>query len=71
MGQNSLTGGSDVVDTMRDRDEQNAAYARARAAKPAMARSAEERLREAIEDDEVREALRIPRRRKSVAEGGT
>jgi len=56
---------------MRDRDEGNIAHARTRAGKPVRAESAEERrLQEAIEDDEVREALKIPRRRKPIAEGG-
>jgi hypothetical protein len=56
---------------MRDRDEHNAAHARTRAAKPVTAGSAaERRLLEAIEDDEVREALKISHRRKPVAGGG-
>ena len=56
---------------MRDRDERDAAQARTRAAKPVAAGSpSEHRLQEAIEDDEVREALKVPRRRKRVAEGG-
>jgi len=70
MGQMAPSG-SNVVDKMRDRDEHEAAHVRARAAKPVTAASAEERrLQEAIEDDEVREALKIPGRRKPVAEGG-
>jgi hypothetical protein len=63
--------GSNVVDKMRDRDEHEAAHVRTLAAKPVTAGSAEERrLQEAIEDDEVREALKIPGRHKPVAEGG-
>jgi hypothetical protein len=60
------------VDKMRDRDEHEVAHARTRAAKPVAAGSPRERrLQEAIEDDEVREALKVPRRRRPVAERGT
>lgn len=60
-----------MVDKMGDRDERKAAQAPARAAKPVSAGSAEERrLQEVIEDDEVREALKIPHRRKPVAKSG-
>jgi hypothetical protein len=54
---------------MRDRDERDAAQASIRAVKPVATESAgERRLRQAIEDDEVREALKIPCRRKPVAQ---
>jgi hypothetical protein len=60
-----------MVDKMRDREERKAAQAPTRAAKPVTGSAEERRLQEAIEDDEVREALRIPRRRKPVAKSGT
>jgi hypothetical protein len=61
-----------VVDKMRERDERTAAHARTRVAKPVRDGSVEERrLQEAIEDDEVRETLRVTHPRKPVAEGET
>jgi hypothetical protein len=61
-----------MADEMRDRDERNAAHTRTDAAKCVTLGSAKAlRLQDAIEDDEVREALGIPRRRKPLGEGGT
>jgi hypothetical protein len=61
-----------MADKMRDRDERNAAHTRTDAAKWVAPGSAQAlRLQDAIEDDEVREGLRIPRRRRPLAEGGT
>jgi hypothetical protein len=55
---------------MQQRDEHHLVAAQSGAAKPDKAASAEERwLRDAIEDDEVREILGIPHRHKTFTQG--
>ena len=55
---------------MKERDEQLATPAHGGAAKPDKRTDKEERrFQDAIEDDEVREALGIPHQHKPVAEG--
>ncbi len=55
---------------MKERDEQLATPAHGGAAKPDKRTAKEERrFQDAIEDDEVREALGIPHQHKPVADG--